>query len=445
MTERGVEVILDRIGMNPVFRMLLIAACLGYVLDALNNSLLGYTMPLMAMDFHIDSTTQGYLLSAALWGGVLGQLIWGWLAEKRGRLFAFQGTILTFAAFTGFTAIAWSPMAIFVTRFIAGSGLAGFTPVDSVMVSEFSPTRQRGRYTGVIAVLWPVGAMLGVGASIYVLPRVGWRLLFLLGIPPAILVWIVRRGVPESPRWLIKQGRLVDALQSLRRLGATDEMLHESGDAPYESIVHQGLLGDLFTSRQIRKTAVAWSLWVANLYASMSLIAWLPSLFVQVHGFTLNASLRYTFAATIAGFIGRLSGVYLLEAIGRRASLGYSLFLAGSCMLAFGYVHRHYLLLAALIGFYFFNELAGVCQIAYIPELFPTNMRMKGNAWSSATARVAAATSPVLVGYLLARKQYSLIAVIFSLSLFLPWLIFTAWGPETKGKGLVEATAYPKP
>jgi putative MFS transporter len=388
----------------------------------------------------MDSTTQGYLLSAALWGGVVGQLIWGWLAEKRGRLFAFQGTILTFAAFTGLTAIAWSPAAIFVTRFIAGSGLAGFTPVDSVMVSEFSPTRRRGRYTSVIAVLWPVGAMLGVAASIYLLPHVGWRLLFVLGIPPAILVWIVRREVPESPRWLIKQGRLGDALDSLRRLGATDAMLNEPGDAPPESVVHRGLLGDLFTSCQIRKTAVALSLWVANLYASMSLIAWLPSLFVQVHGFSLKESLRYTFAATVAGFIGRLSGVYLIEAIGRRASLGYSLFVAGFCMLAFGYVHQRYLLLAALIGLYFFNELAGVCQIAYIPELFPTNMRMKGNSWCSATARVAAATSPMLVGYLLARNRYSFIAVIFSLSLFIPWAVFMAWGPETKGKGLVEAT-----
>jgi putative MFS transporter len=440
MTERQIEIILDRIGMNPVFRLLLIAACLGYILDALNNSLLGYAMPLIAHDFQIDTRMQGYLLSAALWGGVLGQFIWGWLAEKRGRRFAFQGTILTFAAFTSFTAIAWSPAAIFVTRFIAGSGLAGFTPVDSVMVSEFSPTKKRGRYTGVIAVLWPVGSILGVATSLYVLPHVGWRLLFLIGILPAILVWIVRRGVPESPRWLIRQSRLADTLQSLRRLGATELMLCQPADALPESPADEDLVADLFTSRQIRKTAVAWALWLANLYASMSLIAWLPSLFIQAHGFSLAASLRYTLAATVSGFIGRLAGVYLLDAIGRRASLGSALFLAGVFMLVFGFVQQPYLLLAITMGLYFFNDLAGVCQIAYIPELFPTKMRMKGNSWCSATARLTAATSPVLVGHLLANQRYSLIAVIFSLSLFLPWLLFMAWGPETRGKGLLEAT-----
>jgi len=87
---------------------------------------------------------------------------------------------------------------------------------------------------------------------------------------------------------------------------------------------------------------------------------------------------------------------------------------------------------------YFFNEQAGVCQMAYIPELFPTRLRMRGNAWCSATARIVAATSPILVGYLLAANLYQMISIIFSLTLFIPLVVFMAWGPETRGKDLEE-------
>jgi len=109
-------------------------------------------------------------------------------------------------------------------------------------------------------------------------------------------------------------------------------------------------------------------------------------------------------------------------------------------MLAFGYVKDPQLLLVVAMSLYFFNEQAGVCQMAYIPELFPTRMRMKGNAWCSATARIVAATSPILVGYLLAANRYQIVSIVFSLTLFIPFLVFMIWGPETKGRGLEEVT-----
>jgi putative MFS transporter len=429
--------------MNSVFKMLLISACFGYLFDALDNGLLGYAMPLMAAEFHINDVTKGYILSIGLWGGVFGQFVWGWLAEKKGRLFAFQGTILSFAGFTGLTALAWSPAVVFVTRFITGAGLNGFCPVDLTMVSEFSPTNQRGRFTGLIAVLWPVGAMLGLGISLYVLPHIGWRWLFVIGVLPAVLVWLIRRRVPESPRWLINQGRVEETVQSLKRLGATNEMLREELAVPDVAGAmkqEQGTLRDLLSSKRIRGTILAWFLWFANLYASMSLIVWLPTIFIQIYHFSLVKSLSYTLATTTCGLAGRLLGIYLLEKAGRKFSLGYSQFLAGVCMLAFGYATDPMWLLVAAMSMYFFNEQAGVCQMAYIPELFPTRMRMKGTAWCSATARIVAATSPILVGYLLAANRYHVVSIVFSLTLFIPFLVFMIWGPETKGRGLEEVT-----
>jgi putative MFS transporter len=443
ITEHSVERILNRDGVNSVFKLLLVSACFGYVFDALDNGLLGYAMPLMAADFHMGDVTKGYLLSIGLWGGVLGQFVWGWLADKRGRLFAFKGTILSFAAFTGLTALAWSPAVVFLTRFIAGAGLNGFVPVDATMVSEFSPTNQRGRYTGLIAVFWPVGAMLGLAISLYLLPRMNWRWLFVIGVVPAVVIWNIRRRVPESPRWLVSQGRVDEAVGSLRQLGATDEMLREelaTAQVHAHPKEEQGSVRELFSVRWIRSTVLAWFLWFANLYASLSLIVWLPTIFIQIYHFSLVRSLSYTLATTTCGLIGRILAIYLLEKAGRRFSLGYSLFLAGVCMLAFGFVTDPKLLLVVAMLLYFFNEQAGVCEIAYIPELFPTRMRMKGNAWCSATARIVAATSPILVGYLLAINRYHMISIVFSLSLFIPLVIFMIWGPETKGRGLAEVT-----
>jgi putative MFS transporter len=441
MTEQQIDRILDRVGMNPVFKLLLFAACFGYIFDALDNSLLGYAMPSIARDFHLSDILKGYILSAALWGGVAGQFAWGWLAERRGRLFAFRGTMLTFAAFTGLTALAWSPAFVFATRLLTGAGLNGFIPIDTAMVSEFSPTGQRGRYTGLITVLWPVGAMLGLLISLVVLPRASWRWLFVVGILPGVVVWMMRKRVPESPRWLIHQGRVDEAERALKRIGASDELLREElavTDISMERTAEPGDVRELFFSKRIKHTLLAWSLWFANLYASMSLIVWLPSILMQVYHFSLVNSLRYTLIVTTCGFLGRILSLYLLERVGRRFSLGYSLFLAGVCMLAFGYIRDLRLLLAVAMLFYFFNEQAGVCQMAYIPELFPTQMRVKGNAWCSASARIVAATSPILVGYLLAADRYWMISVIFSLTMFVPLTIFLMWGPETKGRGLAE-------
>jgi putative MFS transporter len=91
------------------------------------------------------------------------------------------------------------------------------------------------------------------------------------------------------------------------------------------------------------------------------------------------------------------------------------------------------------MSFYFFNEQAGISQMAYIPELFPTHLRVKGNAWCSASARIVAATSPIVIGYLLAAAHYRSIAIILSMSLLIPWIIFIMWAPEMRGKGLAPA------
>jgi putative MFS transporter len=444
MNERQIDRILDRIGPSRVFRLLLLTACLGYLLDAFDNSLMGYAVPALAKDFELTDVTKGYILSAGLWGGVIGQFAWGRLAEMRGRLYAFRGTVLMFAGFTGLTALAWSPLTLFSTRFLTGAGLAGFTPIDTAMVSELSATNRRGRYTGLIAVLWPVGAMLGLAVSLLILPRASWRWLFVVGALPAIVLWNMRRKIPESPRWLLTQNRSMEAVQSLRQLGATELILEEELDASPENPIASNRprsITDVLPRHLMMHVFIAWCMWFANLYASMSLIVWLPSIVNQVYHYSLINSLQYTLVITAFGFLGRLLGVYLLDKTGRKFSLGYALFLAGVCMFALGYTANIHVAMILAMSFYFFNEQAGISQMAYIPELFPTQIRVKGTAWCSASARIVAATSPILVGYLLSAGHYRSIAMSLSMTLLVPWIIFVIWAPEMRGKGLAEEIA----
>ena len=101
ITERQVGAILDQVGTSPTLKMLIFAASLGYLFDAFDNALLGYVMPMISKEFHIDPMIKGLIISAALWGGVVGQYFWGPMADIKGRRFAFQGTLLSFSLFTG--------------------------------------------------------------------------------------------------------------------------------------------------------------------------------------------------------------------------------------------------------------------------------------------------------------------------------------------------------
>ena len=225
LSGKQVAQIIDRTGITSVTKILVFAAALGYLFDAFDNTIVGYLMPLISKEFTISPAWKGFILSLALWGGVVGMGFWGPVAEAKGRRFAFQGTVLSFSMFTGMAALAWSSLSLGVTRFISGAGLAGFYAVDLAMVSEMAPTKVRGRLTSLITILYPVGVILAGVTCGLLAQKIGWRAMFLIGVVPAFCAYIVRRHVPESPRWLASRGRTEDAIKSLLRMGAKQQTI----------------------------------------------------------------------------------------------------------------------------------------------------------------------------------------------------------------------------
>jgi MFS transporter, putative metabolite:H+ symporter len=151
-------------------------------------------------------------------GGVPGALFYGWLADRIGRRTVFIITALNFSLATGVMALTpdyggW--IFLSVCRFFVGFGVAGLFTVDLPLVQEFVPTAKRGFIGGLVTSLLPISGIMGAALGAFATPIIGWRRLFAIGLLPAAVTLLIRAWVPESPRWLIRMGRLDDARRSL--------------------------------------------------------------------------------------------------------------------------------------------------------------------------------------------------------------------------------------
>ena len=199
-------------------------------------------MPSIIKEWKLDAIMVGMLTSAGIWGMFLGAIVWGPVTDKYGRKVGFIGTILGFSMFSGLTIFATGVGQFLIYRFITGMCLGGMIPVDTALVSEYISAKHRGRFVAVLTVLWPFGLLAAAISSLMLVPTHGWRILFILGVLPAALSFIVRWKVPESPRWLAIKGRKEEAATVLKQLGATDADVRNLGDEQLAEKVPIGVL-----------------------------------------------------------------------------------------------------------------------------------------------------------------------------------------------------------
>ena len=229
-------------------------------------------------------------------------------------------TLLIFGLATGAAALSWSVGALLVFRFLIGLGLGAELPVASTLVSEFAPARVRGRVVVLLEAFWAVGWTLAALIGYFVVPRSddGWRWALALGAVPALYAVVVRRGLPESVRFLELRGRVDEAEAAVRRFEQAAG--RRAGRSPRCPSRRRRRAARPVGGRHARRTAALWVVWFSINFAYYGAFIWLPTLLVA-NGFSLVRSFGFTLVITLAQLPGYAVAAFLIETWGRRATL----------------------------------------------------------------------------------------------------------------------------
>ena len=435
---------LDRLPFTREHGRLVVGSGLGWALDAMDVGLISFVMAALAVQWQLSPTELSWIGSIGFVGMALGATLGGLLADRFGRRQVFALTLLIFGLATGAAALSWSVGALLVFRFLIGLGLGAELPVASTLVSEFAPVRVRGRVVVALEAFWAVGWTLAALIGFFVVPRsdAGWRWALALGAVPALYAVVVRRGLPESVRFLELRGRTEEAEAAVRRFERAAGV--DPVPSPLPRPAAAGRPRDLWAAGIRGRTAALWAVWFCINFSYYGAFIWLPTLLFD-SGLPLVRSFEFTLYITLAQLPGYAVAAWLIERWGRRPTL--ATFLVGSAVGAglFATSDGETAVLLTGMVLSFFNLGAWGALYAVTPEVYPTALRATGAGAAAGFGRIASILAPLSVPLLAAVGGTGLVfgtfAAFFLLGALASWAL-----PERRGEALdgdVAAVAGP--
>jgi putative MFS transporter len=435
---RDVEEVLREGGFSPFHRKAVLVTGAAWTFVAMEILLVGFVQGIFAAKWDLNGTWQGLINSSALAGSLFGSLVLGRLADRIGRRAIFQYAILWYAVFTALTAVAWGPWSVMTLRFLAGIGLGGMLVVDPSMLAEYVPPQRRGRLLVFLDFWWPVGLLLATGLSwLFIGHEIGgadsWRWLFLAASFPAFMAFVVRRSLPESPYYLARTGRPVEAAQVLTEITGRRVEAAEL-EVPEET---RSSIRDLFTRALVRTDALMIGVWVALNISYYGFFLWLPFTLAGAKYFQNHIYLLLTLSA-LSQFPGYAAAIWLVEKIGRKPTLAAFLLLGGVSGYAFAAADSASVYVISLFFVGFFNLGAWGAVYPYTSELFPTRVRASAFGMLEGVGKGAAIAGPYIFGNLKDATRGTFWPLTFvALVMAAGGLIAAVLGRETRGQKLL--------
>jgi MFS transporter, putative metabolite:H+ symporter len=431
---------------------ILIAAILGDALEFFDYFLIGFVLAFLIGPWKLTFGQSATVLMSSGIGAILGAYGWGWLADRIGRRKVFIGTVLNFSIATGL--LYFTPengwIYLSVMRFFVGLGVGGLYCVDLPLVQEFMPSSKRGWTGGLVTCVIPLG--VGLGAVLgSVVGSTEWRLLFAVGVLPALLVLLVRVWVPESPRWLCRQGRYEDARASLAWA-----LQMKPASLPMPSALDAGppLLSrwlDLF--KYPRSLVVSWLGNAGAQTGVYGITLWAPALFVVLLKVSPQQAARMMILLSVLGFVGRISFAFFSELIGRRNAGGLLGFGAGLLTILAGYnydvmwmgVSAFWLILATA---FFFADGGFAIVGPYAAEVWPSHLRTSGMGSAYGFGGIGKILGPVGLALIVGSGNYlkpevplpeiPLAFLYLGCWFLMAGAVYYFFGIETRGKSIEE-------
>jgi len=404
----------------------------------MNVMLISATLPAIVAEWEVDPVTVGAFLSAGYLGMFIGAIACGVLADLIGRKKTLILTISLMSVFTALCSVAWDVFSMSLLRFLAGIGLGGSLPQPGVYLTEFVPSRHRGRFIGLVETSWVYGVLLSIAFPYLLIPLLGWRLTFLVALIPLILIPVVGFFMPESLRYLELKGRLSEGLKILRRLGITGIDVTKISRERAKRYSLTEALRSLWSQTYRRRTALLWIGWAVLVYTYHGIFIWLPTIYAKGFGLGIMKSLFWILIVTAIQIPGYYSATFLLDPVGRKPILSTYLAVAGlgSFLLGLSMNINWVLLWSGVISF--FNLGAWAALYTYTPELYPTSVRGTGSGFAASIGRAAGILAPILTGYVYATWGLAQTFNVFALAHILAAIATVILGIETKGMVLEE-------
>ncbi|MCH6162591.1 MFS transporter [Streptomyces marispadix] len=428
---------LERLPWTSHQRKLLLVVATAWLFDSIDLATLTFVLSPISTEFRLDHAQTGLMGSIGFLGMLVGAVVAGTMADRLGRRLVFQCSIVVWGVASVALALSWDFSSLLTFRFLLGLGMGAEFPVAAALMAEFLPADRRGRGAALLEGAWPVGFVLAGALAYVVTEPLGWRGMFVIEGCLAVWALVIRRVLPESPRWLATRGRRAEAEKVLTGF---ERAVQRAGGKPLPepapvaaaaSGAASGGFRDLFSSSYRRRTVALWAVWFCTLLGYYGLTTWLGQLLTE-RGLEVVESIEYILLMALWGIPGFLSAAYLVERIGRKPCLaGYTVASAGAAF-AYGQAGDQLQLIVtgSVLQFFLFGMWSSI--YAYTPELFPTRSRGVGVGTATAAGRLGAVLGPLLVPVVLsAAGATAVFALGAGLFLTAACLVLTLL-PETK-------------
>ena len=398
---------------TPEAKRALLAASLGWMLDAFDVMLYSLVLAELVRAFGITLSTAGYLGSLTLAASAVGGVLFGVIADRLGRTRALSLSILIYSVFTAACGLATSVTMLAVFRVLLGLGMGGEWASGAALVSETWPARHRGKALGLMQSCWAIGYGLAAVTTALVMPAFGWRAVFFVGVLPALLTFWIRRRVPEPAAWQAARQARTDATAS-----------------PWSAMAGDRL--GLTVALTLMNAATMFAWWGFNL--------WIPaylSLPVESGGMGLPTATMANFVVVmqVGMWLGYVTFGFVSDAVGRKPTYVFYLLAASGLMWAYAVTRdaTTLLLLGPFVAFFGTGYFSGFGAIT--AELYPTAVRATAQGLTYNIGRIASAVAPFVVGSLATTRGFGA-ALSVAAAAFLVAAALWIWIPETRGRAL---------